>query len=487
MALASRLGDRFRAEFAGRVIGVVAGAILIVVLARLLEPDGYGLLFLAISILGVVQLFSKLGVAKSAARYISEYKETDPGQIPHILRFALFLNLATITVTCVVFYLFHVEIAILVGEIDLIPLLLLGILFIAFGTLTLFGRTILQGFEAIQASALLHATDRGTRVIFAVGFVLLGYGAVGALAGYIVATVVTSVGGLGYIYLREYRGQIRGSIEQGLRRRISEYTIPLTATSTANVLDKRVDTILVGFFIGPVGVAYYTLGKQITQFVETPASALGFTISPTYGSLKANDEVDKASRLFETAFVNLLLIYIPVAVGLILVAEPTIQLFFGTEYLGAVPVLQVLAIYAALQSIGHIIDNGLDFLGHAKFRAIAKGVTGVMNVVLNIILIPLIGVVGAAIATVITASLYRLLNGYILYREFDFRLRWMIKKTTGICGIAVVMGTVVYALSSMVSGFSGLLFLMVTGSIIWMVLSILTGLLDYQKIISHLT
>ncbi len=66
------------------------------------------------------------------------------------------------------------------------------------------------------------------------------------------------------------------------------------------------------------------------------------------------------------------MLYIPAAAGLILVSEPLIYIVFGEEYAGAVPVLQILGIYAVLQSVKVLTDNGLDFLGRARERAIAK-------------------------------------------------------------------------------------------------------------------
>jgi len=129
MSLASRLGDRFRAEFASRIITVVSGAILTVALARLLEPDGYGLLFLAISVLGMFQIFSTLGIPKSCARYISEYKETEPSQIPFIIRSSFLMALIVTGIVSVILLITHEYIAVLIGERDLIPFLLIGVLF----------------------------------------------------------------------------------------------------------------------------------------------------------------------------------------------------------------------------------------------------------------------------------------------------------------------------------------------------------------------
>lgn len=487
MSVANRLVSRFKAEFAAKLVSAVAGAGLMVVLARLLDPDGFGLLFLAISVFSVATLFSKLGIAKSASRYVAEYKETNPDQLPHILSVSFALNILTIAIVAVAFLFGHELIASAIGEPDLVPFFLVGALFIAFTTLVTYVRLVLQGLERIRLAAAFHTMDRLCRLAFAVGFVLLGFGALGALAGYIVSSVLVALSGLAFIYFRLYRPAEPGSIEPGLVRRIGEYSIPLTFTNTANVLDKRIDTVLVGVFLTPAAVSFYVVSKQIVSFIETPVSALGFTLSPTYGSEKASGNLDRAARIYETALVHSLLLYLPAAAGLFLVAGPTVELVFGTEFSGAVPVLQVLCLYAVLQSVTKITSNGLDFLGRARDRAVAKGVTAVLNVGLNVLLIPTIGVVGAAVATVITYSLYTAANVYIIHQEFGLRLGFIAGRVMMILSITAGMAAIVFLAVGHVSGPLSLAAVVLLGVVVWGVLSLFTGLLDANELRSTVT
>lgn len=487
MSHTSRLTAQFKIEFVGRIVAAVSSGLLMVLLARLLGPDEYGLLFLAIAVFGVIGIVSKLGIAKSGARYVAEYKEREPNQLPHIFRTVLMLNLATIVIVGVSLLVGHRRIAVALAEPELTSFLLLGVVYVAFEALSTYVRLMLQGLEEIQFSATLYALGRVARLVFAIGFVALGFGAVGALVGYVLAfALVTSIG-LWSLYRRYYREHERAdSIESGLRRRIGEYSVPLTATSTANVLDKRVDTILVGFFLNPVAVSYYVVSKQIVDFIETPVSALGFTLSPTFGAQKADDNVDRAARIYETALTHSLLLYIPIAAGMILVAEPTLELFFGSEYLGAVPVLQVLALYAVLRAITKLTSNGLDYLGRARERAIIKGITALLNVGLNVVLIPLLGVVGAAVATGITYSVYTFANVYIVHQEFNLRLGYLARRISLIVAVTGAMALVVFVAVDFIAGLLSLGLVVFLGVAVWSVLSVLTGLLDPGTIKSAL-
>lgn len=479
----AQLISRFKFEFVGRILATVSSGLLMVVLARVLGPGEYGLLFLAIAIFGVLGVCSKLGIAKSCARYVAQYKEQDPGQVPHILRIAVTFNAAAIVIVGAALALGHRQLVAVLDEPSLTPFLLLGLLFLAFEALATFTRLVLQGFEEIELAATVHAINRVSRLVFALGFVAIGFGALGALGGYILSFVVSSSLGLWFIYRRFYRGiEAAPTVESGLKRRIGEYTVPLTATSTANVLDKQIDTVLVGFFLTPVAVSYYVVSKQVVEFLETPVSALGFTLSPSFGAQKAEGDVETAARTYEEALTHSLLLYVPAAAGIALVAEPAVLLVFGSGYAGAVPVLQVLSLYVILQAVTKITSNALDYLGRAKSRAIVKGATAALNACLNVALIPLIGVVGAAVATVFTYSLYTGANVYIIHQEFGLRIGHLARRIAGIAGVTAAMALVVYPANGYVDGWPSLVAVILLGTAVWGALSTATGLVDLARI-----
>lgn len=482
MASAVDIGDKFKSALGAQIISALVGGILTVFLARMLSPDGYGLLFLAISIFGILKLITESGIARSASRYITDYKENNSGQIAHIIRFAFLFNIIAVTVAVAGLFLAYESIAALLGEPDLIPFLLIGGAFMAFSSLFEFGQVTLQGFEEIKKSSVASVIKSVSRITFVILLVLLGYEAIGAFIGYVISFILASIVCLYMVFKKKSSIPKAKSIEPGLRRRIAEYTVPLTVTKSAVVLDRRIDTVLVGFFVGPVGVAYYTLGKQVVQFIETPMSALGFTLSPTFGSQKASGNADRAARIYETALSNGLALYIPAAAGLILVAAPVVELFFGSEYSGAVPVLQIFAIYAVFVSVTKLTSNGLDYLGRARARAIAKGTTAVLNLGLNLVLIPWLGVTGAAIATVVTYSLYALFNVYIMHVELKLRVRWLFWKLGQAIVATGIMSAFVIFLNNYITGFMTLFAVVGLGVVVWGVLVVSFGLVDLNQL-----
>jgi len=487
MSLVDRLVSGFKAQFLSKLVSSVAGAILLTALARLLEPQGYGVFMLALTVFGSFQLVARLGIPGSAGRYVAEFKETKPEQISHVIRFSVALSLVAIAVTVLAVFLSYDLVVDLLDDPELEPYLLVGSVLLVLSTLRKYLYKVLQGFEEIRFVAVIKAIDPVGRLVFAVGLVIAGFGVMGAYVGYVISMVLTVALGGGYLFVRFREIDADGvSMEEGLRRRIAEYSLPLTVTNSAYVLDRRIDTVLVGLFLSPTEVGFYVLGERVVRFIETPMSALGFTLSPMFGAEKAAGNVRQLSRIYERALVNSLLFYIPAAAGLVIVAEPLIEMVFGTEYRGAVVVLQVLGLYAVFKAITKLTDNGLNYLGRARDRAAFRVTTALLNVVLNVVLIPVFGVVGAAMATVVSYGIYTAANVYIVSLELELRPTYLLRQLVPVTFITGVMSAVVLQLVGYVSGWATLLFVVVAGVAVWGLLAVAIGMLDVRKIVSTL-
>ncbi|MFC3959434.1 flippase [Halovivax cerinus] len=469
---------RFRSALLAEAINVGAAVVLTVGLARLMDPDSYGVLFLALSVLGVAQLLSAFGVSKSAGRYIAEYRETDPAQLPHILRSAFTFNAATILAVSIVLLVVRDDLARAIGEPALEPLLLVGIAFVVGQTLVTFCKQTIQGFEDIGVSSRLVAANKVGRLVGALGLVALGYEALGALVGYVASSLAVSAVGLAYLYIRKIRTAPDEPIESGLRRRLARYSAPIAVNQTAHSLDNYIDTIVVGAMLGPAAVSYYTIGFQLARFLGAPMTALGFTLSPAFGSQKAAGRPDRAARLYETALTKGLLVYVPAAAGVVLLAEPGVEYVFGADYRGAVPVLQVMAAFVVIRTVQTLSSDGLDYLGRARTRAVIKLTTAVANVCLTVVLVSEMGVVGAAIATVATSSCYAGVTCYLMHRELALRLRWLGRRIGEILAITALMSVVVWAIAPFVTGIVTLAAVVAAGVAVWGLAGLYAGTLD---------
>lgn len=488
MSLTSRAASGFRVMVVAQAVRNGVKGLLMLLLTRVfLSPDQYGLLFLAISILTFCLLFSNLGFAKSGARYLAEYRETDPSQVPVIIRTVLRYTVVAIVVVCGALLLLHGQIAAALDEPGLEWLLVIGAGYVAANTLFTVFQLSFQGFNRVEWSAVMGALSSIVMLLTAVAFLVGGFGVEGVLYGYITGSLAAVVLGAVVMYRQFYTGYDREEPKDGLKTSILRYSVPLTATRGANKLDKQVDSVLIGYFLSSTAVGFYALGKQLSDFLIVPATSLGFSVSPSYGEQKARDAFAEAARTYERTFTLIVTLYVPAAVGLALVADPAIPLVFGRQYAGAVPVVQVFGLYVLLRAIDKITNDGLDFLGRAKARATIKGCVSVGNVVLNLAMIPLFGIVGAAVATVASYTVLVGAELVIVRRELGVDLSTLGRGLLHGATVAFGMAVVVVGLLPRVSGFFSLFGVVLAGIAVWAVLVDLSGLVDLRKMAAQLS
>ncbi len=489
MSLVDRIARGVKATFGATILDIASNGILILVLTRvLLDPEQYGQLNFVLSALGVVTIFATLGLPKSTARYVTEFVETDPGQVPHVIRQSLQYFLALVVLVAGATVLIGGPVARGLGVPSLVPFLLVGGFYVVGRAFRSYFAALFQGFNRVTYSATLTAITSVSRLALVTGFVLLGFGVTGALYGYVASLVLTAAVGAYLAYTKFYTDYDPApESTSGLTRRLLEYSIPLTATRGANVLDKKVDTLLVGVLLNMTAVSYYTIAKQVSDFVAAPASSFGYTISPALGEQSSKGDSDRAAKLYERSLEYVLLAYVPAVVGLVLVAEPMVRYVFGADYLGAVPALQVFSGFMLVNAINKVTSDGLDYLGRARSRAIIKSAMAVANAGLNVMLIPVFGVVGAAAATVVTYTVYTLSNVYFIHQELTIRVRYVLGRLAIACLVSVGMAVPVWLSLPHVTGLVSLLAAVFLGVGVWATLSVAGGVLDVRRIAGLLT
>ncbi|MCU4975355.1 flippase [Halobacteria archaeon AArc-m2/3/4] len=472
------------AEFGGRVFHAVIAGVLLVFLTRTLGAETYGIFALAVSICAFSRLFSELGIAPSAARYVAGFKDTQPGAASIVVRESLtFAVVAAVTVSLLLVVSAD-WIGALLDEPALSGVILVGAGYVAFYSLHRYNRTLLQGFEKVAGSAKLHVMEAIFTGLCVIVVVLYEPSAMAAMFGYTVGFGAVALVGLYLVNVAHKPANTTSLSRSEIRLQILKYNVPLSVTRLSNEIDRQVDILLVGYLLNPLAVAFYMIGKEISRLIGVPAASIGFALSPTYGAIKATGNVDRAASIYEESLNNVLIFYIPACLGIALIAETMILNVFGDEYVGAITVVQILSLFIFFEGLAYISSEALDYLGRARTRALIYSIAAVSNFCLNLVLIPMIGVEGAAIATVITHGTYSLLTVYLVYTELSFSFSTVRRNFVRVLTVSLLMGVAVYILLQLSTGFTALLLGIGVGGGIWIVGCHALDLFDYKQLIA---
>lgn len=195
------------------------------------------------------------------------------------------------------------------------------------------------------------------------------------------------------------RPDFRFSLAQ-LRQTPGFFTIHLFS-----VLDYQTDAFLISLMLTETDLGYYSAALTITLAISLMSFAVRAAIYPVM-SRYAHEAPDKLALLYGKANQYLLALSLPIAAAVSLLARPIIRLIFGEAFGPAVPVLQI-SVWAAVFLLINVPNARLLLVDNRQ--GAAAGLTGIsmtVNVIANLILIPILGIVGAAIARVIASAAF---------------------------------------------------------------------------------
>jgi O-antigen/teichoic acid export membrane protein len=177
-----------------------------------------------------------------------------------------------------------------------------------------------------------------------------------------------------------------------------------------------IDTLLLGYFVstGEVGVyrVVYPLGELMLVFLNS----FSFMFLPFLSGLHADGDFGEMKRIYQAVTKWLFVLTFPVFLAWTLFPGVVIKTFFGSEYVGGSPALAVLgAGFFVHASIG-LNSNTITSIGETKLIPIVNLIAAVINVGLNLVLIPRYSVFGAAVATAVSYFVLNVLFSVLLYR-----------------------------------------------------------------------
>ncbi|WP_319508445.1 flippase [uncultured Methanolobus sp.] len=251
---------------------------------------------------------------------------------------------------------------------------------------------------------------------------------------------------------------------------LSVFSFWLFLTSSGAIVFSQADTIMIGYFMENTDVGIYRVALQFTTVATFATYALRNTLWPRVSRWGKKGYIGLVEESLSRAISYSLILAVPVLVGGFLLGDRLLYFFYGAEFATGYIVLTILLSVQLVNVFQYFFTMYLDALDMPKesFKVTAIGIAA--NVVLNFVLIPIIGINGAAIATLVTMTLNALLAKRILSDIVSIRLEknslFTIIKASVLMGsfvgvyrilvplsnlwltlVAVVIGGIVYVIS----------------------------------------
>jgi O-antigen/teichoic acid export membrane protein len=189
-------------------------------------------------------------------------------------------------------------------------------------------------------------------------------------------------------------------------RALLAQSIPFAAGGLLIYIFFRIDVLLLRFLgVGAVHIGNYSAAYRVMEVTRVPSAMIAQGYGPAAARFREGSEKARLVALASRAWTVTIGIALPSVLAFALVPGLIVHLVFGSAYREAVGLLLVMAAMPAFMAINGIAIQTVNSQGYQGWCTAIFGACAVFNVALNLILIPRVGALGAAIATIATEIL----------------------------------------------------------------------------------
>lgn len=410
--------------------------------SRILGPDGIGRVSYVQNDVSYFVMFAMLGIHNYALREIANIQQNERKK-NQLFTNLIIINTISTLITLIIYLMLIINISLFQNEFSL---------YVACGSLIFLNFFNIDWFYQGQEE-YVYIVCRSIVIKFISIIAILLF--VKSKDDCVLYAWITSVGTAGNYLLNILNVRKRIKLDFSnikLKKHLKSILIIFVGVFCASIYAK-IDISMLRIMTSEVYVGYYSYAHRIIDLICTIAVSVTTVFLPRLSFYYRNDRV-QFEKLLKLGIHALIFLSIPMAVGIFLLAPNLIIILYGEGFLGASIVVRIFSILIIVKSIGNLVCYQLVICTcNEKERIPAAILASVSNVILNLILIPYVDIIGAALASVISEFI---VNGYQFIKlrkviNFSFDTKALVQAIISTIGMTLVICIVlIFDLSSIV-------------------------------------
>ncbi|HEX9859655.1 MAG TPA: flippase [Nitrospirota bacterium] len=394
----------------GTMASVLLGFLNVVIAVRIVPKDEFGAYVLLLVMVSFFTMAADMGLSVSTTRFIAgggpaSREDTAGTMLSFKVAATLIVSLAVALSTGVAGRIF--------GS-DLLPDLLVYIpLLFLLESLNSFLTSVMQGLHYYKKLAVaqicLGIMNFGCIVLFVAG---LGMGVRGLIYARAAAVALAAV-----YQIRALPFAVRLRWDGRLFREIFGFGFPLGLNGALTFVFTKVDTLIIGALVSPVGVAYYGAASKIPDSSRQLFNSFKSVYFPNMSELYNKDQPREAEKVLNNSLRAVAFASTLATLVVFLFQDSIVKLLFSDKYIDSAPVLSILMFALCVALVGNVLGTTLVSAGHSRLPVVINIVDTVVNVAANLLLVPVFGIIGAASAALISRTATNPVNVIFLKRS----------------------------------------------------------------------
>lgn len=409
------------AAFAVKIIAAAAMFVLNVILARKLGANDIGIFFLSVTIVTLVAVVSRLGLDNAVLKYISAY--TSKNKHNRVSDVYFKANALVFLMSLILVFLFISNISIVNqylfdGDISVNDSLYLFVLSVIPVALITIQSESLKGLKRITESVSIQSLLVPVFTIFLTLLFVDQYGLYGAALSYLLGNFITLVIALYIWNVHKVRSFNKIETDKVEINQLLKVSMPMLWVAIFQVVNIWFSTLALGVLATNEDVGIYNLAARTAALTSFILVAVNSISAPKFSEMYENNDSEGLERVAKGSALIATVMATPVLCAFIIMPEYVMSIF-GSEFKNGAIVLSILAISQFINVCTGSVGYLLLMSGNEKKMRNNMFFCTAINIVLNILLIPELGIIGAALATASVMVLQNVIAVIIAWRSLN--------------------------------------------------------------------
>ena len=429
-----RISRQLLAYGTADVLALAVNFLLLPLYTRVLTPHEYGVLALLLVVEAVLKIVNRWGLDAGFLRLHYDYpgedeRKTLAGTI------TIFLAVVNGSLAALLLVLAPPINTLLFGSTEFVPAYWLLVLNLFVSTFLFLPFNLLRIQERSRTfAAITFLRSFGTLVLRVILVVALRLGVFGIFLADVVVTAAMLV-----VLGGTFRKMLAWRFSFPMLRALLSYGVPQVPFGLLNQAMVMADRFILGLYMPLREVGLYLIGSTIAGVVKFYPVAFEAAWMPfAYDSLKRHDAAALFARLGSYAFALLVLLTVALA-GL---APPAVRIALPADYHPVAPLIPILTLAMAVQAVSWFLVTSLNVAKHTRVYPVVTAFGAAASIVANLLLIPPLGMRGAALAQLVSQTLATGVTAYFAQRAY--RIPYEVGRLSKVAG----MGGLTFAVMS---------------------------------------
>ena len=403
-----------------KISSTVLGFLNQVILARILGAGGLGEVILAVTVVRISMQIAKFGMEETMTKFIPLYIDRkDDAKLKGTILFAMKFCLL-FSVTFMLFVLmfskfialniFHSE-----GLLKLMPVVIVAIP--AWVIRDVIGGILRGHKDALRALIPESLISPFFKIVIFLLLTLKGiapfYAILAFVAGEILAVIVS------FSFLQKILRPLKAVRGECNKKKIMEVAYTIIFTGMSVLLYTQADVWILGMFKSTEIVGIYGIATKLVLLVYFPMMAFAAVIPSLISSIHASGDLAELKKVVSESTRWILSMAMPIILILLIEGKYILRYFYGPEFEAGYVVLVILTLGQMIKAGAGLIGVLLQMTGEHKVYMKVNIILGIINIILNILLVPSYGMTGAAVATAFCLVMVDIICIFIIHKRLS--------------------------------------------------------------------